>query len=239
VKRPVVAIDGPAGAGKSTLARGLAEALGLTYVDTGAMYRAVAWKALHLGADLDDPGALGRLARKMRIGFLRNSHGQRVLADGADVTEAVRSPEVTQTASVVAASPGVRRAMVHRQRSLGRDGGVVMEGRDIGTVVFPKADVKFFIDASVRERARRRYKEMHAKDAGVSLAAIEEAIRRRDHRDRNRKDSPLRPAPDAHVVDTTKLSREDVLKRLLSRIPAALRNKGRAPAARRVPKAAA
>ncbi len=222
MKKPVVAIDGPAGAGKSTLARGLAEALGLTYVDTGAMYRAVAWKALHLGADLDDPEALGRLALRMRVSFKRRAKGaQRVLADGVDVTDAVRTPEVTQTASVVAAAPGVRHALVRRQRSLGRTGGVVMEGRDIGTVVFPKADVKFFIDASVEERARRRYKEMKAKDAGVSLKAIEDAIRRRDHRDRNRKDSPLRPAPDAHVVDTTRLSQEQVLKKLLARFPAA------------------
>jgi cytidylate kinase len=220
-KKPVVAIDGPAGAGKSTLARGLAEALGLTYVDTGAMYRAVAWKALHLGADLDDPDALGRLASKMRVSFKQAPRGQRVLADGVDVTDAVRTPEVTQTASVVAAAPGVRRALVRRQRALGHDGGVVMEGRDIGTVVFPRADVKFFIDASVEERARRRYKEMKAKDAGVSLKAIQDAIRRRDHRDRNRKDSPLRPAADAHVVDTTRLSREGVLKTLLGFIPPA------------------
>jgi cytidylate kinase len=221
VKKPVVAIDGPAGAGKSTLAKGLAEALGLTYVDTGAMYRAVAWKALHLGADLDDPEALTRLASRMRITFKKGAKGraQRIFADGVDVTEPVRTPAVTQTASVVAAAPGVRRALVKRQRAMGHDGGVVMEGRDIGTVVFPKADVKFFIDASVSERARRRYEEMKAKDAGVSLEAIEDAIRRRDHRDRNRKDSPLRPAADAYVVDTTKLSRAQVLRALLDRFP--------------------
>lgn len=220
MKRLVVAIDGPAGAGKSTLARGLAARLGLAYVDTGAMYRAVAWKALHLGADLDDPGALGRLARRMTIAFkAAKGAPQRVFADGKDVTGVIRTPEVSQTASVVAAVPAVRRAMVARQRALGRGGGVVMEGRDIGTVVFPKADVKFFVDASVEERARRRYEEMRAKDAGVSLAAIASAIRRRDRRDRGRKDSPLRPAPDAHIIDTTRLTKDGVLAALLAHIP--------------------
>lgn len=219
MKKPTIAIDGPAGAGKSTLARGLAKALRLAYVDTGAMYRAVAWKALHLGADLDDPQALTRLAGRMNISFKTGRAGQKIVADGKDVTVVIRTPEVTQTASVVAAVSGVRRAMVRRQRALGHGGGVVMEGRDIGTVVFPKADVKFFIDASIEERARRRFKEMHAKDAGVGLKAIEDAIRRRDRRDRGRKDSPLRPAKDAVLVDTTNLSQEQVLRMLKAVVP--------------------
>lgn len=218
-KKPVIAIDGPAGAGKSTLARGLAKSLGLAYVDTGAMYRAVAWKALHLGADLDDPQALTRLAGRMKISFKTGRAGQKVVADGKDVTTVIRTPEVTQTASVVAAVSGVRKAMVRRQRHLGHGGGVVMEGRDIGTVVFPKADVKFFIDASIEERARRRFREMHAKDAGVGLKAIEDAIRRRDRRDRGRKDSPLRPAKDAVLVDTTNLSQDQVLRMLKAVVP--------------------
>jgi cytidylate kinase len=226
-RKPVISIDGPAGAGKSSLARGLARKLGLTYVDTGAMYRAVAWKALHLGADLDDPDALGLMARRMDVHFKKARAGQRVIADGHDVTEAIRSPQVTQTASVVAAAPGVRKALVRRQRVLGRAGGVVMEGRDIGTVVFPKADVKFFVDASVEERARRRYKEMKAKDAGVSLKVIASAIRRRDLRDRTRKDSPLRPATDACVVDTTHLTQEQVLSALLKSARGLLKGQGK------------
>jgi CMP/dCMP kinase len=232
VKKPVVAIDGPAGAGKSTLARGVAKSLGLTYVDTGAMYRAVAWKALHLGADLDDPRALAALAGRMKISFKPARAGQKVVADGRDVTTVIRTPEVTQTASVVAAVPGVRRALVERQRRLGRKGGVVMEGRDIGTVVFPRADVKFFIDASIEERARRRFKEMHAKDAGVDLKSIEESIRRRDKRDRGRADSPLRPAADAVTVDTTRLTQAQVLKILLSLVPAVRSARRGAAAAR-------
>ena len=228
-RKPVIAIDGPAGAGKSTLARGLAGRLGLTYVDTGAMYRAVAWKALHLGADLDDPRALGRLASRLKISFKKVPKGaQKVYADGRDVTEAIRTPEATQAASVVAAVPSVRQALVRRQRELGKGGGVVMEGRDIGTVVFPKADFKVFIDASVKERARRRFEEMKAKGSGVSLSAIEAAIRRRDRRDRNREDSPLRPAPDARIVDTTTFTPEKTLETLSGLIQKSLspRRKG-------------
>jgi cytidylate kinase len=214
MKKPVIAIDGPAGAGKSTLARGLAKALKLTYIDTGAMYRSVAWKALRMGADLDDPKALARLAGKLDIGFRPCRGGQKVFADGVDVTKAIRSPESTQGASVVAVVPGVRKAMVRRQRMMGRDGGVVMEGRDIGTVVFPKADVKFFVDASVEERARRRFSEM--KGAGVDLTSVQNSIRRRDRRDRGRKDSPLRPAKDAILLDNTGLTKTQSLRRVMS-----------------------
>jgi cytidylate kinase len=216
VRKFAVAIDGPAGAGKSTAARGLAEELGLTYVDTGAMYRAVAWKAIRAG--LRDPDALSRLASRTKIQFRKTRAGRRILADGLDVTDAIRSPEVSQGASLVAVVPGVRRALVRRQRAMARAGGVVMEGRDIGTVVLPDADFKFFIDASVKERARRRWEEMRGGSVRAALKDVERDILRRDRRDRGRKDSPLRPADDAVVVDTTKNRAAQTLSVLLKSI---------------------
>jgi len=213
VKAIVIAIDGPAGAGKSTLARGVARVLRLTYVDTGAMYRAVAWKALQMGVHLNDPAALTRLARRLDIRFTPSRKGQKVFADGVDVTRAIRSPEAAQGASCVAVIPGVRRAMVRRQRSFGKGGGVVMEGRDIGTVVFPRADVKYFLTASVDERAHRRFAE--TRTSGANLKSVADSVRRRDRRDRSRKDSPLRPAKDAILFNNTGLTKEQSLEKVI------------------------
>lgn len=214
--RPVVAIDGPVGAGKSTVARTVADRLQYRYVDTGAMYRSVGWVALQRGVDLRDAGAVAALARGIRIEFLPSPRGQRVTVDGADVTEAIRRPEVSDAASVVSTYPGVREAMVAVQRRLGETGGVVMEGRDIGTVVFPDAEVKVFLDASPAERARRRYEEMQARGVGVDFDDLRRAEEERDRRDQTREHSPLRQAADAVVIDTTGLAVDNVAERIIA-----------------------
>jgi CMP/dCMP kinase len=214
--RPIVAIDGPVGAGKSTVARGVADRLAYRYVDTGAMYRSVGWAALQRGVDLRDEEAVTSVARAITIEFAPSSNGQRVIVDGINVTEAIRQPEISDAASVVSAYRGVRDAMVAVQRRLGSAGGVVMEGRDIGTVVFPDAEVKVFLDASPAERARRRHAEMKAKGVPVDFDALRRAEEARDHRDQTRTHSPLRPAPDAVVIDTTGLAVEDVVARIVA-----------------------
>ncbi len=204
----VIAIDGPAGSGKSTVAHGVAARLGYTYVDTGAMYRAVALLALRRGVDLKNAAALEEVARQADLRF----DGQRLLAAGEDVAEAIRAPEVAQAASLVSTAPGVRREMVAQQRRLGQSGSVVMEGRDIGTVVFPEAAVKFFLDASPEARVSRRFQE---KPEGHSLEQVAAEIRERDARDRGREHSPLRCAPDAIYLDTTDLTAEEVVEKIV------------------------
>jgi len=215
---PIIAIDGPAGAGKSTVARHLAEHFGLLNLETGAMYRAFALKAILSDYDFDDAEALGQLARTSHIELQPERTGNRVLLDGEDVTERIRDADVTQGASRVSVHPNIRAWMVDLQRELGRSGGVVMEGRDIGTVVFPDADVKVFLDASPEARGQRRY-EQNAQSAlrGTSDADREtvlQALRNRDERDRNRANSPLHPAADAIVIDSTSMSLEEVLARI-------------------------
>lgn len=214
--RPVVAIDGPVGAGKSTVARAVADRLRYRYVDTGAMYRSVGWAALQRGVDLRDAGAVAALAHAIRIELVPSPHGQRVTVDGEDVTETIRRPEVSDAASVVSTYRGVREAMVAVQRHLGEAGGVVMEGRDIGTVVFPDAEIKVFLDASPAERARRRYEEMKARGVAVDFDALRRAEEERDRRDQNREHSPLRRAADAVVIDTTGLAVHDVAERIVA-----------------------
>ncbi len=201
----VIAIDGPAGAGKSTVARALAERLGFTYLDSGAMYRCVALAALEAGADPDDPGAVAPLARELDLGM---GPGTVSLA-GRDVTGAIRSPEVSATASRVSVHPDVRQAMVERQRGLVADGGWVAEGRDIGTVVCPDAPLKIFLTASEDERARRR-----AAESGEEAGSVLTAMRDRDLRDREREHGALRPADDAVEVDTTGLGIDGVIERI-------------------------
>jgi cytidylate kinase len=215
VSRLIVAIDGPAGAGKSTVAKAVAHQLGLLFLDTGAMYRAVTWKAMQDGIPLDDEAALTRLARAAEIALIPSETGDRVLIDGQDVTEAIRDPQVTRNVSQVSAHPGVREVLVDRQRELGKNGGVVAEGRDIGTVVFPQAPVKIFLVASPMERARRRAKDLEAKGHAVDLQELAAEIARRDAYDSNRAVSPLKEAPDAVRVDTDALTRDQVIERVL------------------------
>jgi cytidylate kinase len=199
----IIAIDGPVGSGKSTVARGVAELLGYTYLDSGAMYRALALKAIRRGASLSDAAALETLARETHIDLERGTDGQRVLLDGEDVTQAIRTAEVSQAASHVALVGGVRQVLVDEQRRAGSRGGVVMEGRDIGTVVFPHADLKIFLDASVEIRAERRWREHQQKGDGLTLAQVVDEVRERDLRDRSRAASPLLRADDAVLVDNT------------------------------------
>ncbi|MDO8585703.1 MAG: (d)CMP kinase [Armatimonadota bacterium] len=213
-RKPIVAIDGPAGAGKSTIARRVAEKLGFIYVDTGAMYRAVAWKSLRAGVSLSDSDGITALAKSMTIRFDR-SNGQRVFADSTDVTEAIRTPEVTRLSSPVSAISGVRRRLVEMQREMGTAGGIVMEGRDIGTVVFPDAEVKVFLTASPEERARRRQLELAEKGIESSLDDLAAQMRERDDRDSSREDSPLRQAADAAPIDTDNMTIDQVVEAVL------------------------
>ena len=212
---PVVAIDGPAGAGKSTIAAHLARRFGLLNLETGAMYRAFALKARRTGADVDSEDALVALALKTKIVLEPTSRGNRVLLDGEDVTDLLRRPEVTALASRVSVHGHVRSWMVAEQRAMGAQGGVVMEGRDIGTAVFPDAEVKIFLDASPEKRGERRF-EQTADSAVVAeeRETVIQEMRERDARDRNRAESPLRPAPDAVLVDSTSLTLDEVVAKV-------------------------
>jgi cytidylate kinase len=212
--RPVIAIDGPVGAGKSTVAAAVAQRLGYRYVDTGAMYRAVAWKARAEDVDVNDREAVAAIARGVQIEFLPARRGQRVLVDGADVTEAIRSPRISEQASVVSAYPEVREAMVALQRRMGALGGVVMEGRDIGTVVFPGAEVKVFLTASPEERARRRTEELRAKGLRVDFAETLREVQLRDRQDSTRAHAPLRKAETAVELVTDGLAIDEVVDRI-------------------------
>lgn len=212
-RRIVIAIDGPAGAGKSTIARRVASRLGFVYIDTGAMYRAVGLWALRAGVDLEDMHRLEQLASAARIEFAPGSG--RVFLNGEDVTEAIRTPEVASAASRISVYAGVRRAMVAEQQRIGRQCNVVMEGRDIGTVVFPDADVKIFLDAAPGVRAERRLRELRERGQPADAAQVAAELEERDRRDRNRAESPLVQAPDAVYLDTTRLSIEEVEEAVL------------------------
>jgi CMP/dCMP kinase len=211
--RLVVAIDGPSGAGKSTAGRSLADRLGYVFLDTGAMYRALGLKALRRGLLLDDAQRLAELARVTRIELVEGGRGVRL--DGEDVTGLIRTQEVSDAASRLSVHSGVRREMVARQRELGQGGGVVLDGRDIGTAVFPSADVKFYVDADPSRRAIRRAEELRVAGAAVDPASIEGEIRERDALDMSRSDSPLTRAADAVYLDTTRLSPAEVVERML------------------------
>lgn len=206
-----VAIDGPAGAGKSTVARRVAERLGLTYVDTGAMYRAITWKVLREQVNPSDEMAVTRVAQQTNIDI----HPANIWVDGVRVTDAIRSPEVTACVSAVARIPGVREALVRKQRAIAEKTGVVMDGRDIGTYVLPDADVKVFLTASIEERARRRHLEMLRRGFSTDLEELKKAIQRRDELDSNREHAPLRKADDAVEIDTTSHSVNEVVERIL------------------------
>ena len=210
----MVAIDGPMGSGKGTVARLVARALGFRHVDTGAMYRAVAWKALREGVPLDDLQAVAELARRTRVDLDTEPEGNRVWCDGEDVTDAIRSVQVNAAVRRVAANAGVRSVLMERQRSLAREGGVVVEGRDIGTVVLPDADLKVYLVASLDERARRRWQELRARGEDVSLEAVRELVREDDEAAQTRAVAPLRRAEDAVVVDSTSRSPEEVAEEI-------------------------
>lgn len=217
-KKICVAIDGPAGAGKTTIAREVSRRLGLKYVDTGAMYRAVAWKLIREGIPLSDENAIVEMCRRTLIDFAEGD-GSRIFVDGQELSTEIRTPEVTRLSSPVSAISGVRKLLVDRQRKLAGECGVVMEGRDIGSVVMPNADVKVFLTASVEERARRRFLEMQAKGITVDIANLKHEIEERDHRDSTRSDSPLVKVPDAVEVDTDKLTIEQVIERIIGLCP--------------------
>jgi cytidylate kinase len=214
----VVAIDGPVGAGKSTVARALARRLGYRYVDTGAMYRSVAWAATRRGVPLADESAVSALARTLEIEFVPAGDRQRVLVDGADVTEDIRRPEMSDASSVVSAYPAVRDAMVALQRRMGASGDVVMEGRDIGTVVFPDAQTKVYLDASLDERAGRRFRELQGQGQRVRYDDVRRSLEERDRRDSTRAHSPLRVALGAIVVDSTGMVVPDVVEEIVRRM---------------------
>jgi cytidylate kinase len=206
----IIAIDGPSGVGKGTVARAVARRLGYRHVDTGAMYRAVAWEALHLGISLEDGPAVTALAEHAAFDLDRD----RVVIDGHDVTTAIRTPEIDRAATLVARQAPVRAQLVARQREMGADGAIVMEGRDIGTVVFPEAHVKVFLDASPEERARRRANDPAHAGHGTALASVAVELQARDQSDRTRAASPLVMAPGAVRIDTTNVPAEEVVRQV-------------------------
>ena len=210
----IIAIDGPAGSGKSTLSRMLARALKLIYIDTGSMYRAVALATIDAALDPANADAVTDLAQRVNINLDGDPDSLRVWLEGRDVTERIREDDITEMSSIVSTIPGVRRAMVARQREIGKR-GAVMNGRDIGTVVFPDADIKFFLDAAAPERAERRFKEDLLVNPDATLAQTFAEITERDRRDSTRADSPLKIAANAIVIDSTGLSIQSVFERMM------------------------
>lgn len=214
-KRLLIAIDGPAGAGKTSVSRKLAERLDYTYVDTGALYRAVAVRVDDMGIGSDDDAALEELLAGLTIRYEKRSDGPRVLAGNIDVTDRIREPKITMLASAVSARPVVREFLLDVQRQLGSEKAAVFEGRDMGTVVFPDADVKFFLIADIHERALRRFRELPT-DPTLSLDKVEQDMTRRDRNDSTRDVAPLKPAADAVCIDSTKLSIEEVVEKMMA-----------------------
>ncbi len=215
----VIAIDGPAGSGKSTVAKGVAKKLGYLYIDTGAMYRTLTLKALKENIDIHNEGLLIKLSRNLDIKLETKNGSLKVFLDGKDVTEEIRTLSISQKVKFIARVKGVRQSMVRLQRTLTQNCiGSVLEGRDIGTVVFPDAKYKFYLDASIKERIRRRFKEFECKGINVSLADIEKDVKERDHTDKTRNVAPLKKAEDAVCIDTTSMTVEEVVIEVLNRI---------------------
>ena len=214
----IIAIDGPAGSGKSTVAKFIAKRLNYRYIDTGAMYRAVAWSAKKKDIDLSDENAVGQWVTQSKIEFIADPSGQQVKVNGENATGLLKNEVVGRGAAKVAAQKTVRQILVAKQQEIGQSGNVVMDGRDIGTQVFPNAELKFFMDADAEERGKRRYLELKAKNLDVDLENIIAEIKQRDHEDRTRAISPLIPAKDAIKVDTTKFSIDEVIDKVMEQI---------------------
>jgi cytidylate kinase len=221
--RPIVAIDGPAGAGKSTVAKRVAQALGFVLLDTGALYRAVALAAKRGGVDVNDANRAGALAEDLARRSAIRLEPERVTLDGADVSREIRTPDMGMDASTVSAHPAVRKALLDMQRKAGEDGGIVAEGRDIGTVVFPDAEHKFFLTASAEVRARRRFEELVAKGQKVTEEETLAEVKRRDAQDEGRVVAPLKPAPDAELIDSSSMVIDAVVDLVLARVRARVR----------------
>ena len=213
----IIAIDGPAGSGKSTVARIVAVKLNFRYIDTGSMYRSVAWKSLQKKTTLKNEAAVADIASKIKIELIPDEDGQLVFVDGKNITDQLKVEEISRGAAIVAAQPLIREIMTNKQRKLGAHGKVVMDGRDIGTVVFPQADKKFFLDADSKERGRRRFAELEEKNQtkNTDLSTIIKQIVQRDYEDRNRKIAPLKQAKDAMLIDTTHLSIDQVVEEII------------------------
>jgi cytidylate kinase len=212
----IIAVDGPAGAGKSTAARILAHKLGFLYIDTGAMYRALTLKAIEEKIDIKDTSSLIKMANNSRIDLMNNPDGSlKIILDGEDVTSLIREPRITERVSDIAKIKGVRQVMLGLQRKLGRERDSVLDGRDIGTVVFPEADKKFYINADFKERVKRRYKELKGLGQDVTMKDVEADLRNRDTIDSTRKFAPLKKAADAIYIDTTDMTIEEVVNELL------------------------
>jgi len=222
----IIAVDGPSGAGKSTIARLLSKRLGYLYLDTGAMYRAVALAVKRAGVSPDDDDALTAVCREAEISFVRTDDHCHVFLDGEDVSAAIRTPELSLLTSKISMKKAVRDILARRQRELGQDGGVVLEGRDIGTVVFPDADLKFFLSASAEERGKRRYLELKAKGEDVQLERTIAEVAQRDQQDAQREHAPLRRADDAIDIDSTGLSIEEVVALMEEKIKERLKAEG-------------
>jgi CMP/dCMP kinase len=211
----IIAIDGPAGSGKSTVAQLIASRLNFKYIETGSMYRAVAWKAQQAGIDPEDAERISEVARTISIEFKPGAERQKVMVDGEDLTPVLKTETIGRLAAIVAANKAVREVMVAQQQNMGRNGNVVMDGRDIGTVVFPNADKKFFMVADQKERAQRRHEEIKAKSPEVTFEKIYEQLQQRDFEDENRAVSPLVPAEDSIRLDTTQMSIDDVVAHMI------------------------
>ncbi|ACO04273.1 MAG TPA: (d)CMP kinase [Persephonella sp.] len=212
----IIAIDGPAGSGKSTVAKKLSRILGYTYIDTGAMYRAVAYKVKEEGIDPDNPDAVVNIMKRINIKLEPSDNGVKVFLDGEDVSSKIRTEEIGKIASKIARHPEVRKILVQKQREMGKKAkNAVIEGRDTGTVIFPDADLKIFMTASPEVRARRRWEELKNKGLDIDYNRILKEVKERDHLDQTRKDSPLRPAKDAIIIDTTNKSIDEVINQIL------------------------
>ncbi len=213
-KKPIIAIDGPVGVGKSTVARGLAQKLNFVYIDTGAMYRAITLKTTHQGIDPQDLDQVAILARHTQLHFERIGEELRIFCDGTDVSEDIRLPDVSRNTSSVADNPGVRERLVAMQQEMGQEGGIVMEGRDISTVVFPDAEIKIYLNADEKVRAQRRYDELLSKGKKVTWEETYQDLLARDERDRTRPVGALKKADDAMEIDATHLNQEEVIQKL-------------------------